>query len=110
LKRKFATIAFSNVTGLSVDECIKISGEMAVGIEEHYTVSDAGKKGETRVTAEKLHTFKKMLEDSADFFKSAAGSAGIWITNPDELSRALDTLAHREKILRSLVLKIEKMA
>ncbi|HXY88060.1 MAG TPA: hypothetical protein VEG44_06445 [Candidatus Acidoferrales bacterium] len=49
-----------------------------------------------------------MLEKLADYFQSTQKDAKGFIKDPSNLSAALEALAYRERVVRSLIASLEK--
>jgi len=105
-RKMWVTRTFRQRSGMSIKDWLEVITELIVELE---MFDKAINITEVEHARSKLALLKNDLERLADHFKKNMKDAEGYFNDPETLSAALDVLAYRESIVRSLILALEQI-
>ena len=99
---------FSKKTGLSIKDWLQTETDVITKLQGRFRFLESGDVHAANILQTQILSLKPMLEKLADYFQSTQKDAKGFIKDPSNLSAALEALAYRERVVRSLIASLEK--
>ena len=99
---------FQKKTGLSIKDWLQTETDVVTNFQGLSQTRDSGDVSAANILQAQLLLLKPMLERLAGYFQSTQKDAKGFIKDPRALSAALEALAYREGVVRSLIAALEK--
>ncbi len=100
---------FQKKTGLSIKDWLQTENDVVTKLQGLFRTRDSGDVRAANTLQAQLLSLKPILERLADYFQSTQKDAKGFIKDPSALSAALEALAYREGVVRSLIAALEKI-
>ena len=100
---------FQKKTGLSIKDWLQTETDVVTKLQDLFRSRDSGDVHDANILQAQLLSLKPILERLADYFQSTQKDAKGFIKDPSTLSAALEALAYRERVVRSLIAALEKI-
>jgi hypothetical protein len=100
---------FQKKTGLSIKYWLQTETDIIAKLQGLCRTRDSGDARAINILQAQLLSLKPILERLADYFRSTQKDAKGFIKDPTALSAALEALAYRERVARSLIAALEKI-
>ena len=107
--KRWGSRDFQKKAGLSVRDWIQTIGNAIANLQRISQLLDSGDVGKADQLREQLFSLPPMLERLANYFKGTAKDARGFIKDEAALSSALEAIAYREDVVRSLISAFEGM-
>ena len=99
---------FQKKTGLSIKDWLQTETDVVTKFQDLSQTRDSGDVSAANILQAQLLLLKPILERLAGYFQSTQKDAKGFIKDPRALSAALEALAYRERVVRSLIAALEK--
>jgi len=99
---------FQKKTGLSIKDWLQTETDVITKLQGRFRFLESGDVHAANILQTQILSLKPMLEKLADYFQSTQKDAKGFIKDPSNLSAALEALAYRERVVRSLIASLEK--
>ncbi len=100
---------FQKKSGLSINDWLQAVTDLGTTLQRLSRSVEAGDVHEANRLRSQLSPLKSMLERLAHYFHSVTKDVKGFIKDPNALAAALDALAYRERVTRSLISALERM-
>ena len=100
---------FQKKAGLSVKDWLQTATDVVTKLQSLSRLLDSGDVREAYQLRVQLLSLRPMLERLANYFHGATKDARGFIKDPDVLSSALEAIAHRERVVHSLISVLERI-